>query len=442
MSSWTTRAQPSAESGDTRSAVNQKQVGIAFRTYKPASGQEEFELLERLRTYHIEHSNEAGPGLWRAYVPLLLITGLFVVLFIVMMRRLSGAGSPMSFGRSRGRLYAQEDIGVTFNDVAGIDEAVEEVREVVDFLRSPEKYQRLGGRIPKGVLLVGPPGTGKTLLAKAIAGEAGVPFFSLSGSDFVEMFVGRRRGPRAGHVPAGGSQGAVHHFHRRVGRVGQEPRRQHDRRPRRARTDAERAAGRDGRIRIEHQRDRHGSPPTARRRWTKRCCGPAVSTAPCWSTGPTSRGREQILKVHVKSVKLDSSVDLQGVAAITPGFVGADLANLVNEAALLAARKEKSAVGMAEFNEGVERVTAGLEKKQRVMSDDEKQRVAYHEAGHALVACSLPNTDPVHKVSIIPRGIAALGYTMQRPEGDRFLMTQSELESRIQVLLGVRWPRS
>jgi cell division protease FtsH len=428
-------SQPSAESGDTRSSVNQKQVGIAFRTYKPASGQEDFELLERLRTYHIEHSNEAGPGLWRAYVPLLLITGLFVLLFIVMMRRLSGAGSPMSFGRSRGRLYAQEDIGVTFNDVAGIDEAVEEVREVVDFLRSPEKYQRLGGRIPKGVLLVGPPGTGKTLLAKAIAGEAGVPFYSLSGSDFVEMFVGVGAARVRDMFQQAVAKAPCIIFIDELDALGKSRGGSmiggHDEREQTLNALLVEMDGFESNTSVIVI-SATNRPETLDQALLR----PGRFDRTVLVDRPDIAGREQILKVHVKSVKLDSSVDLRRVAAITPGFVGADLANLVNEAALLAARKEKSAVGMAEFNDGVERVTAGLEKKQRVMSDDEKQRVAYHEAGHALVACSLPNTDPVHKVSIIPRGIAALGYTMQRPEGDRFLMTQSELESRIQVLLG------
>lgn len=424
-----------AEAADSRTAVNQHQPGIAFRTYKPASDQEEYGLLEKLRAYHIEHSNEPGPSLWRAYIPLLLITGLFVLLFIIMMRRLSGAGSPMSFGRSRGRLYAQEDIGLSFDAVAGIDEAVEEVREVVDFLRSPEKYQRLGGRIPKGVLLVGPPGTGKTLLAKAIAGEAGVPYFSLSGSDFVEMFVGVGAARVRDMFQQAEAKAPCIIFIDELDALGKSRGGSmiggHDEREQTLNALLVEMDGFESNTSVIVVAATN-RPETLDQALLR----PGRFDRTVLVDRPDIAGREHILKVHVKSVKLDASVDLHRVAAITPGFVGADLANLVNEAALLAARKEKSAVGMSEFNEAVERVTAGLEKKQRVMSDEEKHRVAYHEAGHALVACSLPNTDPVHKVSIIPRGIAALGYTMQRPEGDRFLMTQSELESRIQVLLG------
>lgn len=360
---------------------------------------------------------------------LLISVGLY---FIV--RRIGGIASPMSFGRSKGRLYAIEDLGITFNDVAGIDEAVDEVREVVDFLRSPEKYQRLGGRIPKGVLLVGPPGTGKTLLAKAIAGEAGVPFFSLSGSDFVEMFVGvgaarvrdmftqaEAKAPCIIFIDELDALGKS----RGSGIMGGHDEREQTLNALLVEMDG---FGSNSGVIVMAATNRPETLDAALMR-------PGRFDRHVLVDRPDIKGREDILKVHVKVVKLDPNIDLKEVAAITPGFVGADLANLVNEAALLAARKEKAAVGMAEFNEGVERVTAGLEKKQRVMNEDEKLRVAYHESGHALVAYSLPNTDPVHKVSIIPRGLAALGYTMQRPEGDRFLMTQSELESRIQVLL-------
>jgi cell division protease FtsH len=363
-----------------------------------------------------------------------VISGLFLLFFFLMLKRLGGASSPMAFGRSRGRLYAQEDLGVTFDDVAGIDEAVEEVREVVDFLRSPDKYQRLGGRIPKGVLLVGPPGTGKTLLAKAIAGEAGVPFFSLSGSDFVEMFVGVGAARVRDMFQQAEAKAPCIIFIDELDALGKS-------------RGTSIVGGHDEREQTLNallvEMDGFGSnngvivmAATNRPEMLDQALlRPGRFDRQVLVDRPDIRGREDILKVHVKAVKLDPSVNLTEVAAISPGFVGADLANLVNEAALLAARKNKAAVGMAEFNEGVERVTAGLEKKQRIMNEDEKYRVAYHEGGHALVAYSLPNTDPVHKVSIIPRGLAALGYTLQRPEGDRFLMTQSELESRIQVLL-------
>lgn len=377
---------------------------------------------------------EKAPSGWRTMMPMFIFTLLLVGIFFVMMRRLGGAGSAMAFGRSRGKLYAQEDIGITFNDVAGIDEAVDELREVVDFLRSPEKYQVLGGRIPKGVLLVGPPGTGKTLLAKAIAGEAGVPFFSLSGSDFVEMFVGvgaarvrdmfqqaQAKSPCIVFIDELDALGKT----RGTSIVGG-----HDEREQTLNAllvEMDGFTSNSGVIVMAATNRPETLDPALLR--------PGRFDRHVLVDRPDVKGREAILKVHVAKVKLDESVDLKEVAKITSGFVGADLANLVNEAALLAARKGKPAVTRDEFNEGVERITAGLEKKQRVIHADEKRRIAFHESGHALVAYSLPNTDPVHKVSIIPRGLAALGYTMQRPEGDRYLMTKSELESRIQVLL-------
>ncbi len=414
----------------SRNGVKKK---VAFRTYKSSSDLQLSKLSAALSKNGISWTNEPE-NYWKNNIFGLLVIGLFVVLFVVMMRRLSGAGSPMSFGRSRGRLYAQDDLDVTFDDAAGIDEAVGEVKEVVDFLSSPEKYQRLGGRIPKGVLLVGPPGTGKTLLAKAIAGEAGVPFFSLSGSDFVEMFVGVGAARVRDMFQQAESKAPCILFIDELDALGKS-------------RGSGMAGGHDEReqtlnallVEMDGFTTNSGVIVLAA---TNR---PETLDSALLRAGrfdrqvlvdrPDILGRDAILKVHVKRVKLDPKVDLRKVASITPGFVGSDLANLVNEAALLAARAGKSAVQMDDFNEGVERVTAGLEKKQRVMDADEKQRVAYHEAGHALVAFSLPNTDPVHKVSIIPRGFAALGYTMQRPNGDRFLMTQGELESRIHVLL-------
>lgn len=377
---------------------------------------------------------EAFSTFWRNYGPLLVFLLIMLPFFLIMMRRISGAGGAMAFGRSRGKLFAQEDIEESFNDVAGIDEAVDELREVVEFLKNPEKYRVLGGRIPKGVLLVGPPGTGKTLLAKAIAGEAGVPFFSLSGSDFVEMFVGvgaarvrdlfqqsETKAPCIVFIDELDALGKT----RGSGIVGG-----HDEREQTLNAllvEMDGFSSNSGTIVMAATNRPETLDPALLRsgRFDRQVL----------VDRPDVRGRESILKVHVKNVKLDDAVDLKKVAAITSGFVGADLANLVNEAALLAARNSKKSVTMIEFNEAVERVTTGLEKRQRLIQEDEKQRVAYHESAHALVAYCLPNTDPVHKVSIIPRGLAALGYTMQRPEGDRYLMTQSELESRIQVLL-------
>jgi cell division protease FtsH len=407
---------------------------VNFRAYIPDGGDAKANLGKLLGEQNIDYRFDGGPSPWDQQAPwiLLFVLGLFLVYF--MMRRLLGAGSPMSFGRSRGKLYAQEDLGVTFNDVAGIDEAVEEVREVVDFLRSPEKYQRLGGRIPKGVLLVGPPGTGKTLLAKAIAGEAGVPFFSLSGSDFVEMFVGVGAARVRDMFQQAEAKAPCIIFIDELDALGKSRGNSivggHDEREQtlNALLVEMDGFGSNSGVIVMAATNRPETLDSALLR-------PGRFDRHVLVDRPDIKGREDILKVHVKSVKLDPTIDLREVAAITPGFVGADLANLVNEAALLAARSERQAVGMKEFNEGVERVTAGLEKKQRIMNEDEKLRVAYHESGHALVAYSLPNTDPVHKVSIIPRGLAALGYTMQRPEGDRFLLTKGELESRIQVLL-------
>ena len=407
---------------------------IEFVVNKDETDSLNAELKAMLDASNIPWDFDEGPGIWQRYGFLFVTMGLIVLLFFLMMRRLGGAGGPMQFGRSRGRLYAEEDLGVSFDDVAGIDEAVEEVREVVDFLRMPEKYQKLGGRIPRGVLLVGPPGTGKTLLAKAIAGEAGVPFFSLSGSDFVEMFVGVGAARVRDMFQQAEAKAPCIIFIDELDALGKTRGGSvvggHDEREQTLNAllvEMDGFASNSGVI-VMAATNRPETLDQALMR-------PGRFDRHVLVDRPDVRGREAILKVHVKNVKLDPSVDLKNVASISPGFVGADLANLVNEAALLAARKEKSSVCMDEFNEGVERVTAGLEKKQRVMNAEEKQRVAYHESGHALVAYSLPNTDPVHKVSIIPRGLAALGYTMQRPDSERYLMTQSELESQLQILL-------
>jgi cell division protease FtsH len=405
-----------------------------FRTGRLGLEADNGDLGKLLEENGFVFKGEHAPSALRNWAPMLIVTALFVLVFFFMMRRLGGAGSPMAFGRSRGKMYAQEDIGVTFEDVAGVDEAVEELREVVEFLRTPDKYQVLGGRIPKGILLVGPPGTGKTLLAKAIAGEAGVPFFSLSGSDFVEMFVGvgaarvrdmfqqaEAKAPCIIFIDELDALGKT----RGTSVVGGHDEREQTLNALLVEMDG---FGSNSGVIVMAATNRPETLDPALLR-------PGRFDRHVLVDRPDVRGREKILEVHVQNVKLDISVQLKEVAGITSGFVGADLANLVNEAALLAARKGKAAVGMEEFNEGVERVTAGLEKKQRIIHQDEKQRVAYHESGHALVAYSLPNTDPVHKVSIIPRGLGALGYMMQRPEGDRYLMTQGELESRVQVLL-------
>ncbi len=405
---------------------------IAFRT---ARDDAETRLAELLAENNIEGWSYAMPPspLLNA-LPMLLMIGMILLLTIVMLRRMGGAGSPMAFGRSKAKLYAQEEIEQTFDDVAGVEEAVDELREVVDFLETPDRYQRLGGRIPKGVLLVGPPGTGKTLLAKAVAGEAGVPFFSLSGSDFVEMFVGvgaarvrdmfqqaEQRAPCIIFIDELDALGKT----RGSGQVGG-----HDEREQTLNALLVEMDGFGSNVGVivmaATNRPETLDPALLR---------PGRFDRHVLVDRPDIAGREDILKVHLQNIKVGEDVDVQHIAAITSGFVGADLANIVNEAALLAARNGKKSVGMEEFDEAVERTSAGLVKKQRIMQEDEKLRVAFHESGHALVAYSLPNTDPVHKVSIIPRGMGALGYTMQRPEQDRFLMTQGELESRIQVLL-------
>jgi cell division protease FtsH len=360
---------------------------------------------------------------------------LVVFLFVVFMKRIGGPGSAMAFGRSRGRLMSDDQIKTTFADVAGIDEPVQELQEIVSFLKTPEKYRRLGGRIPRGVLLVGPPGTGKTLLAKAVAGEAGVPFFSLSGSDFVELYVGIGaarvrdmftqavlRSPSIifideldalGKVRGGGAPGS------------------HDEREQTLNAMLVEMDGfsSDQSVIVIGATNRPETLDPALLR-------PGRFDRHVLVDRPDYKGREAILKVHAARIKMDDTVNLPRIAKLTPGFVGADLANLVNEAALLAARRDKAAVSMREFEEGIERVIAGLEKSTRIIHEDEKQRVAYHECGHALVAGTLPHTDPVHKISIIPRGYGALGYTLQRPEDDRYLITQRELENRICVLLG------
>jgi cell division protease FtsH len=355
--------------------------------------------------------------------------------FWMVVNRSGGVGSAMAFARSKPRVYAKDERRVTFEDVAGAEEVVAELREVVDFLRTPDKFHKVGGRIPKGVLLVGPPGTGKTLLARAVAGEAGVPFFSLSGSDFVEMFVGvgaarvrslfaqaNAKAPCLIFIDELDALGKA----RGTGGPGN-----HDERDQTLNQLLVEMDGFDanrGIILIAAT----NRPETLDAALVR----PGRFDRQVVVDRPDITGREHILKAHSRTVPLDEDINLRQVAAMTPGFVGADLANLVNEAALLAARKGKPTVGSEEFLEGVERVVAGPEKRQRVLRQDEKLRIAYHEAGHALVARALPGTDPVRKVSILGRGKGALGYTLSMPEDDRFLHTRSWLENTIKTLLG------
>ncbi len=392
-------------------------------------------LLSLLESKNIRHSYSKPISPWPELMVYTAFLVLFLVFFLFMLRRLGGPGAAMSFSRSRGKLFAQEDVKVTFSDAAGIDEAVEELKEVVEFLKTPQKYQALGGRIPRGVLLVGPPGTGKTLLAKAVAGEAGVPFFSLSGSDFVEMFVGVGAARVRDMFQQAGTRSPAIIFIDELDAIGKVRGSGmpggHDERDQTLNALLVEMDGfsSDQSVIVMAATNRPETLDPALLR-------PGRFDRHVLVDRPDIRGREAILKVHAKKVKVDDSVDLLRLAKLTPGFVGADLANLVNEAALLAARGDKKFVTMHEFEEGIDRVVAGLEKQTRIIPEDEKIRVAYHECGHALVACSLPHTDPVHKISIIPRGLGALGYTMQRPEGDRSLATQTELHHRICVLLG------
>jgi len=366
-------------------------------------------------------------------VPVLI----FFVVWGYLLSRMGAGGGLMQIGKSKAKVYIEKQTGVSFADVEGIDEAKEELMEVVEFLKHPEKYQRLGGHIPKGVLIVGPPGTGKTLLARAVAGEAGVPFFSITGSDFVEMFVG----VGAARVRDLFSQAAEHApsiiFIDELDALGKA-------------RGVNILASHDEREQTLNQllAEMDGFDPNKGVIMMAATNRPEILDPALLRPGrfdrqvlvdrPDVRGREKILLLHAKKIKLSPAVDLGVVAAKTPGFVGADLANIVNEAALLAARQGKDAVEMADFDEAIERVVAGLQKKSRVMNPQEKKTVAYHESGHALVAELVPGADPVAKISIIPRGIAALGYTQQLPTEDRYLMTRSELLGRIYVLLGGR----
>jgi cell division protease FtsH len=369
----------------------------------------------------------------------ILPTLLFLGVWMFLMRRMTGARDGLlAIGKSKARVYIQHSTGVTFDDVAGIDEARGELMEIVDFLKAPGRYQRLGGKLPKGVLIVGAPGTGKTLLARAVAGEAGVPFFSLSGSDFVEMFVGvgaarvrdlfaqaQEKAPSIIFIDELDALGKARGVSPVVGG--------HDEREQTLNQLLAEMDGFDTRkgviLLAATNRPEILDPALLR---------PGRFDRQVVIDRPDLKGREKILQVHTRSVRLAPGLDLSVIAARTPGFVGADLANIVNEAALRAARLGKDAVEMADFDEAIDRVVAGLERKSRVINPREKEIVAYHEAGHALVAESRPHADRVAKVSIIPRGVTALGYTQQRPTEDRYLMTRAELLDRLDVLLGGR----
>ncbi len=405
------------------------------------------ELAQSLAREHVKFSGVIQSTLLRDVLGWVIPALLFFGLWSFLLRRFSERGGMggglggglMSIGRSKAKVYVETGVGVTFADVAGVDEAKEELREVVGFLKDPGHYGRLGARIPKGILLVGPPGTGKTLLARAVAGEAKVPFFSINGSEFVEMFVGvgaarvrdlfeqaRQKAPAIIFIDEidalGRARGAFGAF----------------------------GGGHDEKEQTLNQllAEIDGFDPSSGVVLLAATNRPEILDPALLRAGrfdrqvlvdrPDRVGRVQILHVHLKKVRLDNDVDPEKIAGLTPGFTGADLANLVNEAALLATRRGREAVRLEDFTGAVERIVAGLEKKNRLLNAEERRIVAHHEMGHALVACALPGSDVVHKVSIIPRGVGALGYTIQRPTEDRFLMQRDELMNKMAVLLGGR----
>jgi len=430
-------------------------VGISDRTVQgtlkePLSGgQKQFvttrvdqETAQELEKYNVKFTGQIESTFLRDLLswvmPVLLFFGLW---WYIGKRAAEGGGlggGLMAIGKSKAKIYVESDTGVNFSDVAGVDEAKDELREIVDFLKNPTGYGRLGGRMPKGVLLVGPPGTGKTLLAKAVAGEAKVPFFSISGSEFVEMFVGVGAARVRDLFQQAHQKAPAIIFIDELDALG------------RARGIGPFAGGHDEKeqtlnqllVELDGFDSRSGLVILAATNRPE-ILDPALLRAGRFDRQvlvdrPDRKGRVEILKVHMKKVQIDPGVDAEAVAALTPGFTGADLANLINEAALLATRRGANAVTMTDFNNAIERMVAGLEKRNRLLNPKEREIVAYHEMGHALIALSLPGVDPVHKVSIIPRGVGALGYTIQRPIEDRFLMTKEELENKMAVLLGGR----
>ncbi|MGD8338777.1 MAG: ATP-dependent zinc metalloprotease FtsH [Desulfobacterales bacterium] len=408
-------------------------AGALFRTVRVDP-----DLSNILEGYSVTFKGEIESTFLRDIFSWVVPIFIFVGIWYFMMRRMTGQQQGfMSLGKNKAKIYVQEEIDVRFADVAGVDESKQELVEVIEFLKQPEKFTRLGGQMPRGILLVGPPGTGKTMLAKAVAGESGVPFFSLSGSEFVEMFVGlgaarvrdlfvqaKQKAPCIIFIDELDALGKA----RGVGMTGG-----HDEREQTLNQLLVEMDGFDPQVGVilmaATNRPEILDPALLR---------PGRFDRQVLVDRPDKTGREAILKVHIKKIKTGPDVDPQKIAAMTAGMVGADLANLVNEAALLAVRRDRDEVGMAEFEEAVERLVAGLEKKNRLINKSEREIVAYHELGHAIVAFGLPGTDPVQKITIIPRGIAALGYTMQVPTEDRFLMKKTELLNRIATLLGGR----
>ncbi len=427
-------------------AISSNQIQGKYRPpYTGPQGAAEFKtvrvdpnLSAVLQNYRVVFKGEIESTLLRDVISWIFPIVLFVGVWFFLMKRMGGQQAGfMTLGKNKAKIYMENELNVNFNDVAGVDEAKQELVEVIEFLKEPKKFTELGGKIPKGILLVGPPGTGKTLLAKAVAGESGVPFFSLSGSEFVEMFVGlgaarvrdlftqaKEKAPCIIFIDELDALGKA----RGVGMMGG-----HDEREQTLNQLLVEMDGFDPKVGVillaATNRPEILDPALLR---------PGRFDRHVLVDRPDKTGREEILRVHLRGIKTAPDLDVGKLAAMTPGMVGADLANLANEAALLAVRRGKTLVGMEEFSEAVERIVGGLEKKNRLINAAEREAVAYHEMGHALVALSLPGTDPVQKISIIPRGIAALGYTMQVPTEDRFLMRKTELINKVASLLGGR----
>lgn len=448
ISEWTVIARPNQEA---REAYREETEDQNFENWQATRLREDQDLITLLESREVEISVEQDAGcgeggvLWIWLLPLLLL----FLFWGFLARRMQGMGPPgggggpgsnsqvMSFGKSRAKVYAEEGTGITFDDVAGADEAKEELQEIIEFLREPEKFTRLGGKVPKGVLLVGPPGTGKTLLAKAVAGEAEVPFYNLSGSDFVEMFVGVGAARVRDLFQQAQENSPCIIFVDELDAIGK------TRGGSGFQTNEEREQTLNALLVEMDGFDARSGVIVIAATNRPEVLDPALMRSGRFDRQvvvdrPDKRGRLEILQVHARGVVTGPDVDLEKVAAQTPGFVGADLTNIINEAALLAARKGKDAVEMADFQDAIERVIAGLEKKSRRLSEKETNIVAYHESGHAIVAGALDGSDPVHKISIVSRGIGALGYTLQVPLEDRYLVTKQELRDRICMLLGGR----
>ena len=399
------------------------------------------QLAEHLQQYPVRYTGKVESTLVRDLLSWIIPAAMFFGIWLFLLKRIGsglGGGGMMQIGKSKARVYVETDMKVSFADVAGVDEAKDELKEIIEFLRDPQTYGRLGGRMPKGVLLVGPPGTGKTLLARAVAGEAKVPFFSISGSEFVELFVGVGAARVRDLFEQARAQAPAIIFIDELDALG------------RARGAGPLSGGHDEKEQTLNQLlvEMDGFDTSSGLVLLAATNRPEILDPALLRAGrfdrqvlvdrPDKVGRVQILNVHLKKARLAADVDPQAIAALTPGFTGADLANLVNEATLLATRRNAEAVAMQDFTAAIERIIAGLEKRNRLLNPREREIVAYHEMGHALVAMALPGVDPLHKVSIIPRGMGALGYTIQRPTEDRFLMTREELENKMAVLLGGR----